>query len=240
MNEITPHPVTGAKLTYNVATDWLSLTFPGRQPKDVTGPLKEAGFRFRGRGPYKAWKCRWNTHREDVALSFLVDRETDVEVIAIEPDWNKRADARDEYAAQVAAQASALWSEHRAMLDVIPFGQPILVGHHSEQRDRNYRARADRKARKSIETSDRAESIKRGADRARWKAERAQDADVREKKVKTLEKEIRRFTRDDPGRDVEFCKRVAAHLTRQRDYHAAVLAMLRGEDPAGKDAAHAA
>ena len=28
-----------------------------------------------------------------------------------------------------------------AMASVIPFGQPILVGHHSEKRDRNYRGR---------------------------------------------------------------------------------------------------
>jgi hypothetical protein len=27
------------------------------------------------------------------------------------------------------------------MASVIPFGQPILVGHHSERRDRNYRGR---------------------------------------------------------------------------------------------------
>jgi len=37
------------------------------------------------------------------------------------------------------------------MADVIPFGQPILVGHHSEQRDRNYRAKINRKYEKSFE-----------------------------------------------------------------------------------------
>ena len=29
-------------------------------------------------------------------------------------------------------------------LSVIPFGQPILIGHHSEKRDRNYRRRRPR------------------------------------------------------------------------------------------------
>jgi hypothetical protein len=42
------------------------------------------------------------------------------------------------------------------MLSVIPFGQPILVGHYSEQRDRNYRNRAFNKIGKSIELSDKA------------------------------------------------------------------------------------
>ncbi len=40
------------------------------------------------------------------------------------------------------------------MAEVIPFGQPILVGHHSEKRDRNYRKRIDNKMRKAIETHD--------------------------------------------------------------------------------------
>ena len=38
-----------------------------------------------------------------------------------------------------------------AMMDRIPLGQPILVGHHSEKRDRAYRARADAKYRKGYE-----------------------------------------------------------------------------------------
>jgi len=41
-------------------------------------------------------------------------------------------------------QASALFNRARQMADAIPLGQPILVGHHSETRDRNYRARIDR------------------------------------------------------------------------------------------------
>ena len=40
------------------------------------------------------------------------------------------------------------------MAEVIPFGQPILVGHHSEKSDRNYRKRIDNKMRKAIETND--------------------------------------------------------------------------------------
>lgn len=36
-------------------------------------------------------------------------------------------------------QASSLYNQARQMSSVIPFGQPILVGHHSENSDRNYR-----------------------------------------------------------------------------------------------------
>jgi Domain of unknown function (DUF3560) len=41
--------------------------------------------------------------------------------------------------------SAAAYRAARTMADVIPFGQPILVGHHSEQRDRNYRAKIHRK-----------------------------------------------------------------------------------------------
>jgi DNA repair exonuclease SbcCD ATPase subunit len=42
------------------------------------------------------------------------------------------------------------------MADVIPFGQPILVGHHSEKRDRRYRAKIESGFRKSAELAEQA------------------------------------------------------------------------------------
>jgi hypothetical protein len=44
-------------------------------------------------------------------------------------------------AERLAAEARATYNRARDMASVIPFGQPILVGHYSERRDRNYRAR---------------------------------------------------------------------------------------------------
>lgn len=46
----------------------------------------------------------------------------------------------------------------------IPFGQPILVGHHSERGHRKVIERADNAMRKSIEESDKAEDYKRRAE----------------------------------------------------------------------------
>ncbi|MFT0548516.1 DUF3560 domain-containing protein [Allopusillimonas ginsengisoli] len=44
-------------------------------------------------------------------------------------------------AVQAKAQAETTYCQARQMGEAIPFGQPILVGHHSEGRDRNYRQR---------------------------------------------------------------------------------------------------
>jgi hypothetical protein len=61
-------------------------------------------------------------------------------------DYEARQNARRE---RLADKAERLRKEAQARskagwdaLHAIPFGQPILVGHHSEQRDRNYRKRA--------------------------------------------------------------------------------------------------
>src|SRR3546814_13969605 len=44
-------------------------------------------------------------------------------------------------AAQAQTQAAAAYGRARQMGEAILFGQPVLIGHHSEGRDRNYRQR---------------------------------------------------------------------------------------------------
>ena len=60
-------------------------------------------------------------------------------------------------AEQANTQAQATYSRAQRMAEVIPFGQPILVGHHSEGRDRNTRARIHN-------TFDKAHSLQNKAD----------------------------------------------------------------------------
>jgi hypothetical protein len=59
------------------------------------------------------------------------------------------------------AEKNETASEHQfnsasEMAKVIPFGQPILVGHHSEKRDRNYRGKINRLQDKAMESSSKA------------------------------------------------------------------------------------
>jgi hypothetical protein len=68
-------------------------------------------------------------------------------------------------AAERAERESQSTLDHaHQMADVIPFGQPILVGHYSEGRDRRYRARIDGKYRKGFELSERAAELRSRAD----------------------------------------------------------------------------
>lgn len=71
------------------------------------------------------------------------------------------------------AKSTAAGTTAGTMADAIPFGQPILVGHYSEGRDRRYRARmvanmdkAVAHGRKADEQRSRADNIERAADAA--------------------------------------------------------------------------
>lgn len=70
-------------------------------------------------------------------------------------DYDAKLDAKRERYQQRSQQASqdsqAAYEQARKVGDMIPFGQPILVGHHSEGRHRNDLNRIDNNMRKSVE-----------------------------------------------------------------------------------------
>lgn len=71
--------------------------------------------------------------------------------------YSDRAEqARQEYA--------DTYAQARRMASVIPFGQPILVGHHSEKRDRNYRDKIHRTFGKAFHALDKAAHYEEKAD----------------------------------------------------------------------------
>jgi len=75
---------------------------------------------------------------------------------------------RLERAAELCRRASeqAHESAHQ-MADIIPFGQPILIGHHSEGRDRRYRAKIQRRFEKSFDLQEKAKQYAEPASSAR-------------------------------------------------------------------------
>lgn len=74
--------------------------------------------------------------------------------------YTERREARIERLRDAAEKAKRegeqLYSRARTMGECIPFGQPILVGHHSEKRDRNYRERINRTYDKAFQADNRA------------------------------------------------------------------------------------
>lgn len=66
-------------------------------------------------------------------------------------------------AANASAEAASVHSRARSMAEAIPFGQPILVGHHSEKRDRNYRDRIHNTFGKAFALQDKAKHYEQKA-----------------------------------------------------------------------------
>jgi hypothetical protein len=71
------------------------------------------------------------------------------------------------------ARSDAALGQASQMAQAIPFGQPILVGHHSERRDRNYRARIEGTARRGLDLGAKATNQTRRADEIERQADQA-------------------------------------------------------------------
>ncbi|GGF91435.1 MULTISPECIES: DUF3560 domain-containing protein [Cysteiniphilum] len=75
--------------------------------------------------------------------------------------YEERQEARKqrykEKAQELAHLSNELAEESSKMARAIPFGQPILVGHHSEKSDRSYRAKIGAKMDKAVAAQDKAE-----------------------------------------------------------------------------------
>lgn len=63
----------------------------------------------------------------------------------------RKLEKRREWAEKAEIRSEQLSEQSHRMMSVIPMGQPILVGHYSEKRDRNYRNRAWNKMGKAVE-----------------------------------------------------------------------------------------
>lgn len=69
----------------------------------------------------------------------------------------RRIETAENRAEKNARESDRLWEKADDMASIIPMGQPILVGHHSEKGDRRYRGKIDDTRRKSIVASEKSE-----------------------------------------------------------------------------------
>lgn len=111
-----------------------------------------------------------------------------------EEKQQRKIERLQELADKNKALASSTFDQAHKMAEVIPFGQPILVGHYSERKDRNYRARIDSKMDKACELYDKAkyyEGRVKAAENNNTISSDDPDAIIKlEEKIKEKEKEI--------------------------------------------------
>lgn len=100
-----------------------------------------------------------------------------------------RADRLEEWAGKREAKAEAAETSARQLADQIPFGQPILVGHHSEGHARRDAERIYNRTAKAYEHSTKADEMARKAASIRAAADRSIYSDD-EDAIERLEERI--------------------------------------------------
>lgn len=96
-----------------------------------------------------------------------VEENNDSESYELTHYEQRKQERRERYEALASkndALSDAHFKESRKLGEMIPFGQPILVGHHSESRHRNHIKRIDNKMRKSVEASNKADYYRQKAE----------------------------------------------------------------------------
>ena len=181
--------VDGSTVTFNKASNWLSITFPGVPAAEVRSELKSHGFRYE---PYsKRWRAAFSTDREDT----LKKMAGDVESVDIKTDWAAKAEHASDMTAKHEEKSNEAYEHSSKIADAIPFGQPILVGHHSEAHHRVDIKRIENAMNKSVEENKIAESYQERAERYGRKATGENPATVYNR-IKKLEADKRRMERE--------------------------------------------
>ncbi len=157
---IEPQPPKLATATYNKATGWINLSFSGVPPENIRADMKAQGFRYRPYG--KRWIATFTPDRQSFAKQLGGGT---IEEVNIEPNYAAKAEYMADKAEKHREESNRRFETAHKIGDMIPFGQPILVGHHSEGRHRRDLERIDSNMGKSVEEQKKAEEYQRRAER---------------------------------------------------------------------------
>lgn len=106
-------------------------------------------------------------------------------------DYQERQEAKRDRLEERAAKAEAVSNERfntaSTLGKMLPFGQPILVGHHSEAKHRKHAESINTNMRKSVEAQDKADYLSRRADSVGSAGIASDDPEAVEKLKKKLE-----------------------------------------------------
>jgi phospholipid N-methyltransferase len=184
--------VTTFDATYDAADDKLRLRVSSRLDAETYARVKAAGF---GWAPKQdLFYAVWSPAREDL----LIELAGDIEDEATTPEERaaQRAERFSTYQGKRGAEAEQARKAVASVADGIPFGQPILVGHHSERHVRRDAEKIENGMRRAVrlwETSTYWADRAAGAIRA---AKYKELPAVRARRIKKLEAELRGYQRD--------------------------------------------
>lgn len=184
--------MTTINATYSPDDNKIRLYASSRLDSETFERVKAAGFRWAPK--QDLFFATWNPDAEDLALELA--GEIDDEDMSLVERAENRAERFEDYSDKRMNDAETARKAVAAIADNIPFGQPILVGHHSEKHARRDAERIENGMRKAVrmwETSGYWKSRAAGAISAAKYKERP---DVRARRIKTIEADKRKRERN--------------------------------------------
>lgn len=151
--------------------------------------MKEAGFKWAPRQELFVAPM-WTPGRADLLEELCGEIEDEDRSLMERAE--ERADRFEDYSERRGAEADAARRQVEAITEHIPLGQPILVGHHSERRARKDAERIHNGMRKAVKLWETQDYWSRRAQAAKQHAAYKQAPDVRYRRLKGLEADLRK------------------------------------------------
>ena len=178
--------------TYSPDDNKLRLSSATRLDRDVYDRVKASGFAWAPKQD-QFIASMWTPTRADLCIELA--GEIGDEDSSLIDRAEERADRFDDYRDKRTDEAERATAQARRVADGIPFGQPILVGHHSERHARKDAERIQSGMRKAVQAFDTADYWKRRAVAAIQHAKYKERPDVRARRIKTIEADKRKQER---------------------------------------------
>lgn len=175
--------------TYSPEDNKLRLYSVGRLPADIYARVRAAGFIYAPRQELFVAPA-WSPAREDLLVELcgeIGDEDTSLVERAEE-----RADRFEGYQEKRASDADRAHAAVESITQNIPFGQPILVGHHSERHARKDAERIETGMRKAVKMWETSKYWEQRAAGALAHAKYKELPQVRARRIKSLKADLRR------------------------------------------------
>ncbi|EBA8673791.1 DUF3560 domain-containing protein [Salmonella enterica subsp. enterica serovar Java] len=187
--DMTPPPATEDspaqlyRATYSPDDNKLRLYAALRLDDETYQKIHAVGFRWAPKQKLFVAPA-WTPSREDVLLSLAGD---------IEDDDNTLFDRQEQRAGRFSGYSEKRAGEsEQTLASVIPSGQPILVGHHSERRARRDAQRIENGMKRAVMLFERAEYWQERAQASLRHAKYKERPDVRYRRIKKIEADLRK------------------------------------------------
>ncbi|MGJ7512714.1 DUF3560 domain-containing protein [Variovorax sp. GT1P44] len=179
----------GMSATYSPEDNQLRLYSVSRLSADLYARVKGAGFSWAPKQEVFVAPM-WTPGREDLLIELCGEIGDEDTTLADRAE--ERADRFEEYSEKRGADASAARDAVASISSRFEFGQPILVGHHSERRARKDKERIENNMRKAVQMWDTAQCWEARAKGAKRHAAYKQLPAVRHRRVKGLSADLRK------------------------------------------------